>query len=155
MSEMGNQSDYAGQITPEDIVKLRQAGLGAEISKLFLEDEFVEDMISPEVKPYFDAIRKVGIGQYDKKDVEKLLKKIDSMKTTFIMSSMESEYTWQHEREFTMLSVLAIKNTSMGIDGTFLKRAFGSIQETNLVQTMNSPQQARPGLIASFFSKKR
>lgn len=155
MSEIEEHGDYVGQITPEDIARLRTVGLGAEISKLFLEDEFVEDSISQEVKPYFDAVRKVGTGQYDKKDVEKLLKKIDAMKTTFVMSSMESEYTWQHEREFTMLSVLAIKNTSMGVDGTFLKRAFGSIQETNLVQTMNSPQQARPGLIASFFNKKR
>lgn len=143
-------------VTPDDIKRLREAGFGADISRLFLEDEFIEDSISEDVKPYYDAIRKVGIGQYDKKEREKLLKKIDAMKTTFIMSSTEDEYTWQHEREFTTLSVVALKNTSMGIDGTFLKRAFGSIQETNFVQTLhNQQQQSRPGLIASIFRKNK
>ena len=143
-------------ISESDIAAAAEYNSGADIAKLFLEDEFVNDLISGDTKIFYDAIKKLGVGQYSRADVEKILRWVDAMKTTFIMSSMEYGYTWEHEREFTIFKVIAFKNTSMGVEGTFLKRAFGSIQETSLVQTLNSPaQQKRPGLIASMFSKNK
>ena len=156
---MKEQEQYGQEnsiISPEDIMAATENGPGADIAKLFLEDEFIKDLLSGETEIYYNAIKKLGIGQYDKQTAAKILRRVEEMKTMFAMSSMEYEYTWEVEREFTIFRTIALKNISMGLEGTFLKRAFGSIQETSFVQTLNNPvQQKRPGLISSIFKNNR
>ena len=141
-------------ITPDDISSSSNAGFGADISQLFLEDERVLKEVLPDLQIYFNAIQKLGTGQYSRQDEAKIYRQVDLMKTTHVMSSFADEYTWEHERQFTILKVLALKNLSMGRDGTFTKHAFGSIRESTVVQTLNNSNEPRKsGLLASLFHK--
>lgn len=154
MEEIEYESDFDEVITPEDISSSSDAGFGADISRLFLEDEFVHKQVSPETQIYFNAVQKLGTGQYTRQDEEKIYKRIELMKITRIMSSFADEYTWDHETEFSILNVLAMKNLSMGRDGTFTKHAFGSIRESTVVQTLNNSNEPRKsGMLASIFHK--
>lgn len=154
MEEIEYENEPDEIINPDDIASSENAGFGADISRLFLEDELVLKQVSLESQIYFNAIQKLGTGQYTRKDEEKIFKRIELMKITRIMSSFSDEYTWEHETEHAILNVLAMKNLSMGRDGTFTKHAFGSIRESTVVQTLNNSNEPRKsGMLASIFSK--
>lgn len=158
-----NESNYESQesdlnyyINPADIDNSENAGFGADISKLFLEDEFADSAISEKTKTYFDAIKKLGVGQYTRSDEDEILNRVSLMKVNHIMAGMACDFTWEDEVSFSILNVLTRKNLSMGRDATFMKHAFGSINETSVVQTLNAQNdQRKSGMIASLFNRKR
>jgi len=148
------ESEFDEIIDPDDIASSSNAGFGADISRLFLEDELVLKEVLPDLQIYFNAIQKLGTGQYSRQDEQKIFRQVELMKVTHIMSSFQDEYTWEHERQFSILKTLALKNISMGRDGTFTKHAFGSIRESTVVQTLNSSNEPRKsGMLASIFHK--